>query len=324
MSDKKQLRFRQTVLVLIAFFSVRIASDFTDGFGATIATVHAPVLSREDYGTFSAITYNIAGLPQFISSAITPRAESISEIGKKLNIYDVVHVQEDFSYNDALYGTANQHPFRTTSLGNVPFGDGLNTLSRFPLRDLERIQWEDCTGADCLTPKGFSFSRIEVAEKLFIDFYNVHMNAYNDLPAAAARRLNMMQLSSFIQGKSGSNAVVIMGDLNGHYGYHYDNIRLLLNTLGLKDAWVELRCQGKVPPSSRKLPEGNILALTDTSESIDKILFRGSNELQLVVEQYDFEKTLFTSSNGTPLSDHHPVSVNFSWTRLRKSNKRVL
>jgi hypothetical protein len=54
-------------------------------------------------GTFSVISYNVAGLPQIISSAVTERASSIREIGGRLNRFDIVHVQEDFNYNKMLY-----------------------------------------------------------------------------------------------------------------------------------------------------------------------------------------------------------------------------
>lgn len=264
-------------------------------------------------GSFSVITYNIAGLPQVICSAVTPRKESISTIGRLLNRFDIAHVQEDFNYNQYLYNGGNNHPFRTPTEGAVMTGDGLNTLSKFPVKDLRRIPWTDCTGADCFTPKGFTYTRIEIATGRFIDFYNVHANAYNHPRAALARRHNMEQLSAYIRLHSTGNAVIVMGDLNGRYSFGLDNVDWLLKENGLSDAWVRLYCDDIVPKRKDGLPPNDILSITDSTETIDKILFRSSASIKLEPFDYVLEKELFCTGNGLPLSDHHPVSARFNW-----------
>ncbi|OJV14696.1 MAG: endonuclease [Dyadobacter sp. 50-39] len=264
-------------------------------------------------GSFSVITYNIAGLPQLICSAITPRKESISAIGRLLNRFDIAHVQEDFNYNQYLYQTGNAHPYRTPTKGAVMTGDGLNTLSRFPIRQLRRIAWTDCTGADCFTPKGFTYTRIEITPDHFIDFYNVHANAYNHPRAALARRRNMEQLSAYIRLHSTGKAVVVMGDLNGRYSFGQDNVDWLVKENRLADPWVSMHCRNQLPRRSEAIPSGDILSLTDTCETIDKILFRSGPFLRLKPAAYAMEKALFTNDRGVPLSDHHPVSARFEW-----------
>ena len=273
----------------------------------------ASSLRRVESGNFSVITYNIAGLPQIISSATTDRSASTLEIGRKLNQYDIVHVQEDFNYHRYLY-RSSAHNYRTVTKGKVLLGDGLNTLSKFPIHEVKRVKWTDCTGADCLTPKGFTYSRLEVADGVFIDFYNVHANAYNHLAAAAARRKNITQLSDFIQKNSNGNAVVVMGDLNGHYSYGHDNIGLLTSQHDLEDSWILLKNNGEVSKSVFTLPASNILALKDSSETIDKILYRSSTTIRLTATTYRLETDLFTNSGGLSLSDHHPVSARITWT----------
>lgn len=264
-------------------------------------------------GSFSVITYNIAGLPQFICSAATPRKESISAIGRLLNRFDIAHVQEDFNYNQYLYHTGNTHPFRTPTKGAVMTGDGLNTLSKFPVKQLRRIAWTDCTGADCFTPKGFTYTRIEIAPNRFIDFYNVHANAYNHPRATLARRHNMEQLSAYICQHSAGNAVIVMGDLNGRYSFGQDNVDWLLRENELTDTWISLHCKNQLPIRSDAVPPSDILNLTDSSETIDKILFRSSAFIQLKPSSYALEKAMFTNTKGQPLSDHHPVSARFEW-----------
>lgn len=228
-------------------------------------------------------------------------------------MYDIVHVQEDFNYNTELYDSGNSHPYRSIAMGPVPFGDGLNTLSKFPISEVERVEWTDCTGADCLTPKGFTRSRIQIAHEVYIDFYNVHANASNHLAAAAARCKNIDQLSSYIKTHSSNNAVIVMGDMNAHYCYKSDNIRTLMVENSLKDAWVILNKRGEFPKAVEDLPANNILDLTDTCESIDKILYRNSEQIQLNPSYYQLPKGSFSDAEGRALSDHHPVSLSFSW-----------
>ncbi|TDQ10015.1 endonuclease/exonuclease/phosphatase family protein [Pedobacter metabolipauper] len=264
-------------------------------------------------GEFSAISYNVAGLPELISSAETPRSESIAAIGRKLNAYAVAHVQEDFNYNDELYNSGNNHPYRTSAKGMIPYSDGLNTLSRFPITEFRRIPWTDCTDADCFTLKGFSYSRIEITAGTSIDFYNIHANAANHPEAAAARRKNMLQFSDYVKTHSAGRAVIIMGDLNAHYSYTYDNVDHLLKDNGLLDAWILLYRNGKFPKPEIRLPNDAILKLTDTCESIDKVLFRSSSEIELLPKDFKIEKSLFTDVHGKPLSDHCPVSLSFAW-----------
>ncbi|MGH2624004.1 MAG: hypothetical protein ACRDE7_10080, partial [Sphingobacterium sp.] len=100
--------------------------------------VDYPVLTDESEGEFSVLTYNIAGLPQLISSAKSPRSASIRTIGKRISDFDIVNVQEDFNYNLDLYAE-NTHPYRTISMGGVPFSDGLSTLSNYPIVASERV-----------------------------------------------------------------------------------------------------------------------------------------------------------------------------------------
>ncbi|MCF0041508.1 endonuclease [Dyadobacter fanqingshengii] len=279
-------------------------------------------MKDETEGQFSAISYNIAGLPAIICSAKTPRASSIAAIGKKLQDFDIVHVQEDFNYHSQLYDGDDVHNYRTETKGAVPFGDGLNTLSKFPLSNVVRVKWNDCTGADCMTPKGFTYTRVQLALNVFIDFYNVHSNAYNTLKAASARRENIKQLSDYIRKHSSGNAVVLMGDLNGRYGFFYDNIQLLTTENGLQDAWITHQKRGKMPEALKIIPAANILNLTDSSETIDKIFFRSSPTIELKTISYSFLNRLFNNKEGLPLSDHHPVSAQFAW-HLKPEHKHL-
>ncbi|MCE7067002.1 endonuclease [Dyadobacter sp. CY326] len=313
MPDNYKNKKKLSILGLLVLLLMCNSTERSDGSSVIDLRPTSNFLKAATEGEFSAISYNIAGLPSIICSAKTPRAASIAAIGQRLESFDIVHVQEDFNYHSQLYDNDDVHNFRTETKGAIPFGDGLNTLSKFPISEVVRVKWNDCTGADCMTPKGFTYSRIQVALNVFIDFYNVHSNAYNTLHAASARRQNIRQLSEYIKKNSAGNAVILMGDLNGRYGFFFDNIHILSSENELEDAWITHKNDGKRPEALKIIPASNILNLTDSSETIDKIFFRSSPTIEIKATSYSFVNQLFNNNEGLPLSDHHPVSAQFSW-----------
>src|SRR5690348_11372813 len=132
------------------------------GSAAITCAVNAGPAAAATGGTFNVLAYNVAGLPEGLSSAPTPRASATTAIGQRLAPYDIVHVEEDFNYHANLYAT-DTHPYRTPTSGGAGTGSGLNTLSDYPYdtEDFERVHWNSCQvdSGDCLTPKGFTFMR---------------------------------------------------------------------------------------------------------------------------------------------------------------------
>ncbi|MCS4223985.1 endonuclease/exonuclease/phosphatase family protein [Sphingobacterium sp. BIGb0165] len=269
-------------------------------------------------GKLNLLTYNIAGLPELISSAVTERAPSITSIGELVNPFDIVNVQEDFNYNKFLY-SKNRHSYRTENMGGIPFGDGLSTLSKYPIQDFERVSWDACNGADCLTPKGFSYARIQLAKEVFIDVYNVHATAQDDPDAAIARQKNLNQLKNYIQKNSAGQPLLIMGDFNAHYAYALDNIVSFQGELGLVDAWVNLKNSGKIPQSKQNFVAMAALELTDDCEGIDKIYYRNNDQMVFEAKNYQVQKKLFQNRAGQDLSDHCAVSLQLGWHLIKPS-----
>jgi endonuclease/exonuclease/phosphatase family metal-dependent hydrolase len=260
-------------------------------------------------GSFSVLTYNVAGLPEGLSSG-RPAANTPA-IGQRLGGYDIVNVQEDFNYHAALYANDN-HPYRTPTSGGAAIGDGLNTLSDLPFSDFTRVDWDRCNGTDCLTPKGFTLARVRVAEGVTVDVYNVHANAGSGDANYAARRDNISQLSRYIGAASVGNAVIVMGDTNTRYTRGVDNIRELAAANGLTDAWVQL-ARGGVTPA---VDEPGLVCgatPTDDCEVVDKVLYRGSPGVRLTATRYHNAHTAFLDAAGAPLSDHFPHTVAFDW-----------
>src|SRR5215510_15500922 len=129
-------------------------------------------------GSFSTLTYNIAGLLEPFSSS--DPATNTPIISCKVKRYTLVNVQEDFNYHAALYDTCDDHTYRSATSGGMGIGDGLNTLSYLPYMDWERHAWSNCNGVDCLTPKGFTHARVRLAEGTYVSLYNLHTQAQTE------------------------------------------------------------------------------------------------------------------------------------------------
>ncbi len=295
----------------------RILGTLTAGVLALAASLGAgttPAAASSDAsgsGTFDILTYNIAGLPLGLGDSDPETNTPL--IGQRLGAYDIVNLQEDFNHHAALYAN-DTHPYRTATSGGAGLGDGLNTLSDRPFEDFERVDWDDCTGTDCLTPKGFTLGRVRLAEGVFVDLYNVHTNADVTDAALAARRANIEQLSDFIRANSAGNAVIVMGDTNTRYTRTGDNIRTLLDENGLTDPWVEL-VRGGTPPAQGSDPlVCDAAAPADDCEVVDKVLYRSSDLVALDATRYGNEWASFLRSDGEHLSDHFPHTVGFTYT----------
>lgn len=269
-------------------------------------------------GSFSVLTYNVAGLPQPVNSAPTERQSSTTAIGQRLGPYDVVHVEEDFNYHAALYA-ADTHPYRTATSGGAGIGSGLNTLSglAYGTDDFERVKWNDCQldSGDCLTPKGFTFMRTRLAEGVYVDFYNLHANAGTNPGDETARAANLAQLTGYIRTHSAGNAVVVMGDTNTRYTRADDTIAAFAADNRLTDAWVQLERGGVAPTRGADPLLCDQNAPTDTCEIVDKVLYRSSALVSLTATSYANKHTDFLDGAGKMLSDHDPVAVGFTWSR---------
>lgn len=278
----------------------------------TIAVAAAARTTTATGGTFSVLTYNVAGLLQLFSSATTRRDSSTSQIGRMANAYDIVQVQEDFNYHAYLYDKGNVHPYRSNTSGGMGIGDGLNSLSYFPMTDFARITFNTRINENALTPKGFTYCRYRLAEGVYIDVYNMHTNAESDEASIAARADNLLQLSNFIAANSKGNAVIVMGDTNGRYTRD-NNLRLLTDVNGMTDPWIELVRGGNYPALGSPAIACIFPAITNSCEVVDKIYYRSSKYVKLQGSDYNVVQN-FVNTAGEQLSDHMPVATQFTYT----------
>ncbi|KAK7753046.1 hypothetical protein SLS62_004996 [Diatrype stigma] len=268
-------------------------------------------------GEFNILTMNVAGLPEFLNNNEVPgdKTTNSGTIGAKFAEYgyDIIHVQEDFNYHAAIYET-DTHPYRTATSGGVPFGSGLNTLSNFDWINFARVKWETCSnasGADCLTPKGFTFMRAQIDDGVYVDVYNLHTDAGTEDEDLTARAANLEQVAAHIDTWSAGNAVLVYGDTNSRYTRAGDNITVFANQNGMTDPWVELIRGGAIPTEEVLCDNPST---TDECETVDKVFYRGSPLVDLRATKWTYQSTRFLQSNGSILSDHNPITVEFAWT----------
>jgi endonuclease/exonuclease/phosphatase family metal-dependent hydrolase len=276
-------------------------------------------LAQAASGSFSTLTYNIAGLPELFSSAESSRQEATEQISCYANEFSFVNVQEDFNYHAALYDTCNTHPYRSPTTGGAGFGSGLNSMSYFPYADWTRVRWNNCNGVDCLTPKGFTMARTRLAEGVYVDIYNLHTQAQVEEADLSARRANIKQLIGHIEQQSAGNAVIVMGDTNTRYTRSGDNMWEFLRR-GFTDLWVSEIRYGDVPePGAPALTCSPAVTRPDC-EIVDKVLFRDNGYVNLEAVSYAIREDA-VNSEGVALSDHPPVEA--TWIYNTASNRRL-
>lgn len=265
-------------------------------------------------GQFNILTYNVAGLPDAFSSG-SPATNTV-KISPLLNDYDIVVVQEDFSYHSDLVSQI-VHAHTSAHSGDIAVGDGMNRFSKIGFSDFSRTKWNDCygvfsDGSDCLTPKGFSFSRMNFGDGAVVDVYNLHADASTDDASNAARASNLLQLLAAIETRSSGHAVIVAGDTNSRYTRSPDRLHDYI-AAGFSDTWVEVSRGGIIPQSGDP-------ALTDCTdknsgncERVDKILYRDGAAVQLSLADAQVPSN-FIDSAGEPLSDHDPVAATFHYS----------
>lgn len=289
-------------------------------------------------GDFSLLSYNVAGLPVEISKE---RPDiNIPQISTHLDDYDVVMTQEDFdwwkpdglaskadftNYHDRLRADAS-HEYRTEqhpgpeAVGidieadrpNMELGDGLGVLSTYPISDTERVPWVSCFGefdsgaSDCLAMKGFLVTRLELAEGVVVDLYDLHGEAGGGPEDQALQAEDFEQLAAYVNEHSDGHAVILGGDTNLHTdppgedahedsadGQDLEIWNSFLEATGLTDACAATDC--------------------DEQGRIDKIAFRSDDGIELEATSHEFQTDVFVDEAGEDLSDHQALEVVFSW-----------
>jgi hypothetical protein len=328
-TDRRARRARRRVTAAGMAAAVVVAAACTGSGGGG----NDPAPGDGPAGDLSLLTYNVAGLPQEISSE-NPE-QHLPLISPLLNDYDVVLTQEDFdwwqdvaatldfvNYHDRLRADAT-HEHRSephpgpdavgldAASRPLQVGDGLGVLSRIPFTGNTRVPWTGCFGGldvsdggagDCLAMKGFMMVTLTLADGIEVDLYNLHAEAGGTDEDQRLQAQGFDELGAFIEERSAGRAIVLGGDTNLHTaGDHPDatggaDAEIwdgFLARTGLVDACAAIGC---ADPGM-----------------IDKVAYRGGEGVALTAVSHDVPRERFRSPAGDDLSDHPPVVVELTW-----------
>lgn len=207
------MKFKSTILS-ITICMAALASLTISAFAAD-----EEATPSQDVYKLKTITYNVCGLPEMITydRNLAPMDKRFTYIGKKLNSYDLIGLQEAFVtkrriIEDELGG---YYLARGTDVGmSGKIGSGVYTFSKYPIKRIHYERWRKTTGPDALSHKGFVLTTIEVSDDLWIDVYNLHAQA-----GGSKERIdidNMYQLAEAMKALSFGNGrpIILIGDFN--------------------------------------------------------------------------------------------------------------
>ncbi|MBN2624461.1 MAG: endonuclease/exonuclease/phosphatase family protein [Acidimicrobiales bacterium] len=289
-------------------------------------------------GEVSVLTYNVAGLPQEISTE-NPE-EHIPLISPLLNEYDIVLTQEDFDWWQGVAGTLDfvhyherlraeaTHEYRSEphpgpeAVGLDPdsrplqIGDGLGVLSRLPFTGNTRVPWTGCFGgfdtsdggaADCLAMKGFAMVTLTLADGVEVDLYTLHAEAGGTDEDQRLQAQDFDELATFIEDHSAGRAVIIGGDTNLHTDDSHPDAERGADT-EIWESFLERTDLADACTAATRCAEPG---------SIDKIAYRSGSGVKLAATSHDMPRERFTAPDGDDLSDHPPVVVELTWKARR-------
>lgn len=270
-------------------------------------------------GTLKLIAYNVSGIPLvggFQGSSFTTTKDRAQKLGKLLNGTDAdfIGTEEDFNGAPYLAAEMTNYPYRSFTSGGLAQGQGLNVYSKQKIWNVERVKWRFEYGTvsgsmDALSNKGFIYALVELAEGVYLNAIDVHMDAGYDALSVLARADNFRQLAEYInKNLDDGRPLIVQGDFNFKFKRELkdDMYGNLLAPTGLKDVWAELSNNGIYDTSDPAFDR------TAPGDDLDRVLFRSGDRMQIA----PVSKTVppLTGENGERYTDHSPMLTEFEYT----------
>lgn len=304
------------------YFKIIVSSLLVIAFAIGMGTA-AFATDEEITNKLTVISSNVAGLPipsKFDDDGkVVPKTQKI--MGEMLNNsgIDIICVQEDFQYHSILAKQMTNYPYQTYTSGGVPVGDGLNIFSKYPIYNVERVEWEAYNGIldaanDGLTPKGFLKCTIDF-NGILIDVYNSHFDANGSFADCMAKKAQLEQIKAYINENSKDRPVFITGDMNiaTHCDVDADFYPIMIEDGGFKDAWSEY-CNDGVYFKDRTTAEEN--AAYDEKfggyywgrwDSVERVVYRSSSDVELTPTDFRYED--YNNRDGHGVVTDHNVMI---------------
>jgi endonuclease/exonuclease/phosphatase family metal-dependent hydrolase len=262
----------------------------------------------------SLLSYNTHGLRgTFVDDDPERRFPAI---GRLINAYDVVLLQEDFAYHESIAAAA-AHPIRRRGnsqdrnpiadlLAPIVCGDcgaGLSTLidlRESSLLEEHREAYHDYSGwfdarKDAWVTKGLLALRVRLPNGSVVDVYNSHLDAGKKPKRVRdhqTRERQLAQLERAIREFSGNSAVIVAGDFNARADRHNPALERFVSVLGLQES-------GAQTDPDRWRPR------------CEYIFYRSDARTRISLVDAG-EATEFVDASGKPLSDHPAIRARFA------------
>jgi endonuclease/exonuclease/phosphatase family metal-dependent hydrolase len=208
-----------TIAVLISFQA--FSADNTDT--STIKKYNIHTTSN----TLKILSWNIFMLPKIASLCNEigkiKRNQRLEEIILKLNKsdFDIIALQEVFyskAYKDIVKKLKEKYPYATSKINNhhlYKFHSGLLILSKYPIKSIESIEFEESIGCDKLALKGAVSIEIEVEGK---DFKIINTHLQSEIPNQNYKSIQKSQIAqiqnSFLKNTNSNVTQIVCGDIN--------------------------------------------------------------------------------------------------------------
>lgn len=333
------VRGRRGIVAIVALFAILVGVLQPASAGGPRA------------GTFVALSYNVAGLPDAISGS--EPATNSPLISPLLNAYDLVLLQEDwadtveaaplFFYHHEIVAEAD-HPHRSepaphpygTDLRRFPSGpilisDGLNRLSRFPFGELERQMWAECYGEFAVEAvetivgeAGLSDLVDEAGLGEVVDGGASDCSAQKGFSVARTELADGVEVDIYnLHAEAGSGPAdrearaAGFGQLADFIDDHSRDRAIILGGDTNLHSTDPDRPDGDVwdefQIATGVLDVCSVVDCGDDDGEIDKFAFRSGDGVELRPLSHRFERERFERDDGEPLSDHDPLAVRFHW-----------
>lgn len=301
---------------------------------------------------FTVSSLNVDGMPKSVNLVVdislNPDAKEgpgATLIGKRLAVsgIDVVGLSEDFNYHNNIMAEVRPFGYNDmTHRGGISVGEAnlLNFVSQKPLFDSDGlglvyktaemtptnetfVQWNQHNGytdqgADGLIKKGYRYYLLTLDDGTEVDLYTMHMDADDGQADREARASQLRQLVAAIKATNNKRPIIIIGDSNCRYTR--DKVKSILidginadERFTIRDPWIQYGRNGIYPA----YPSGSIMASVNgylSGEVVDKIWYINNKQcdIRIVAETY-CQDLSFVDDEGSPLCDHKPCAVTFSY-----------